>query len=130
VGGTENRENNNNITRLVRQKNKSISTVDFSGSLDLKTLCPVLKAASLFVGIDSGVMHIASCLDLPVVGLYGPTDPFYVGPQNHRSAVVREESMCCVPCYLKPCDHHDCMKNLGAEKVFKACRDVLNKQVK
>ena len=67
----------------------------------LTGLCSVIKGASLFVGIDSGVMHMASCLDIPVVGLFGPTDPFYVGPQNKKSIVVREESMECVPCYLK-----------------------------
>ena len=77
------------------------------------------------MGIDSGVMHMASCLDIPVVGLFGPTDPFYVGPQNKRSIVVREESMECVPCYLKNCKHRDCMKKMDVSKVFDACKQLL-----
>ena len=79
----------------------------------------------LFVGIDSGFMHIASSFDLPVVGLFGPTDPFYVGPQNKRSMVVREESMECVPCYLQNCEHKNCMVNLSVETVFQACEKLM-----
>ena len=126
VGAMENQEYNSSITRLTRQKDEGISIVDLSGKLDLKTLCSVIKQAGLFVGIDSGVMHLASCIDIPVVGLFGPTDPAYVGPHNHRSVVVREETMQCIPCYLKACKHHNCMKELGTEKVFNACKNLLN----
>ena len=77
------------------------------------------------MGIDSGVMHLASCLDVPVVGLFGPTDPFYVGPHNQKSIVVREDSMQCVPCYLAPCKHHDCMNRLEVDRVFDACSKLL-----
>jgi heptosyltransferase-2 len=68
---------------------------------------------------------MASSLDIPVVGLFGPTDPFYVGPQNERSIVVRDESMECVPCYLKKCRHWDCMRKLDVDKVFDACKQLL-----
>jgi ADP-heptose:LPS heptosyltransferase len=71
-------------------------------------------------------MHLASSLDVPVVGIFGPTDPFYVGPQNRRSIVVREE-MECAPCYLKGCEERRCMKNLGVKKVLDACEQLLRK---
>ena len=91
----------------------------------LRSLCSVIKDANLFVGIDSGFMHMASSFDIPVVALFGPTDLFYVGPQNKRSIVVREEEMECVPCYLKECEHRDCMKKLKVIKVFDACEKLL-----
>jgi ADP-heptose:LPS heptosyltransferase len=90
---------------------------DLSGKISLLDLCYILKDASLFVGVDSGLMHLASALDIPVVGIFGPTDPFYVGPLNTRSAAVREEGLDCMPCYLKGCEER-LNKNLEAERYF------------
>jgi len=127
VGGTDDQAYNGEIIRFLEKKGREKDTdiLDLTGKIGLASLCSVIKEASLFVGIDSGVMHMASCLDIPVVGLFGPTDPFYVGPQNKKSIVVREESMECVPCYLKNCKHRDCMKKLGVSKVFEACKQLL-----
>ena len=127
VGGMDNQAYNREIIRIVENNNcgKDIDILDLTGKIDLASLCSVIKRASLFIGIDSGVMHMASSLDIPVVGLFGPTDPYYVGPQNDRSIVVREESMECVPCYLKNCKHRDCMTNLDVYKVFDACKQLL-----
>ena len=97
---------------------------NLSGKTNLKELCYLLKEASLFVGVDSGVMHLASSFDIPVVGIFGPTDPFYVGPQNRRSRVVREK-MECSPCYLKGCEERPCMKNLDVQRVLEACEELL-----
>lgn len=127
VGGKDNRELNNAIVNVVKEQDngKNIDMLNLTGKIDLKDLCFFLKNASLFVGIDSGVMHLASCMDVPVVGIFGPSDPFYVGPQNERSAVVREE-MNCVPCYLKGCRDRTCMKTLDVTKVLHACEQLLD----
>jgi ADP-heptose:LPS heptosyltransferase len=130
VGGMDNIEYNSEIIRILEKKDreKNSDLLNLTGKVGLASLCSVIKGASLFVGIDSGVMHMASCLDILVLGLFGPTDPFYVGPQNKKSIVVREESMECVPCYLKSCKHRDCMKKLGVSKVFEACEQLLIQQ--
>ncbi|MGD2150111.1 MAG: glycosyltransferase family 9 protein [Desulfobacterales bacterium] len=130
VGGADNKTENNKIIEILEQKKpgKDVDILDLTGKVDLACLCSVIKEATLFVGIDSGVMHMASSLNIPVVGLFGPTDPFYVGPQNKKSIVVREESMECVPCYLKNCKHRDCMKNLSVSKVFDGCKELLIQQ--
>jgi len=113
VGGKDNRELNETIMSIVKERDdgKNIHMLNLTGRINLRDLCFFLKGASLFVGIDSGLMHLASCMDVPVVGIFGPSDPFYVGPQNERSIVVREEEMSCVPCYLKGC--HDVEEALG-----------------
>jgi len=128
VGGRDNVELNAAIVSMVKEKDngKNVSMLNLTGRITLRDLCFFLKRASLFVGIDSGIMHLASCMDVPVVGIFGPSDPFYVGPQNERSIVVREEEMSCVPCYLKGCRDRACMKELGAEKVLHACEQLLH----
>ena len=70
---------------------------------------------------------MASAADIPVVALFGPTDPCYVGPQNLHSIVVRKD-MKCAPCYLnRSCRDVDCMRDLGAEMVMDACRRLLER---
>jgi ADP-heptose:LPS heptosyltransferase len=119
---------NDKIIEVVieKDKDKRVHLIqNVAGKISLKDLCYLLKEASLFVGVDSGIMHLASSLDVPVVGIFGPTDPFYVGPQNRRSIVVREE-MECAPCYLKGCEERRCMKNLGVKKVLDACEQLIH----
>jgi len=129
IGGEDSREANEKIVEIVKEKDKKRKMnhlQNLTGETDLKELCYLLKGASLFVGVDSGIMHLASSLDTPVVGIFGPTDPSLIGPQNERSAVVREE-MKCSPCDLKGCDERPCMKNLDVQKVLDACDELLTK---
>ena len=124
IGGRDNHQDNQEIIEIVKADGK-ITDIDNITEASLRSIAQVIQQAHLFVGIDSGFMHIASSFDLPVVGLFGPTDPFYVGPQNKRSMVVREESMECVPCYLQNCEHKNCMVNLSVERVFQACEKLM-----
>ncbi len=129
VGGEDARESNALIRQHLHERpgGKDIQVVDLTGTLGLRELYPVLEKAEIFVGIDSGVMHMASAADIPVVALFGPTDPYYVGPQNLHSMVVRKD-MTCSPCYLnRSCRDIDCMRGLGADMVMDACRALLEK---
>jgi lipopolysaccharide heptosyltransferase I len=58
----------------------------------LRDLAALLSLADLFVGCDTGVLHLASALRRPVVGLYGPTDPAVYGPIGPGAVVVRRAS--------------------------------------
>jgi ADP-heptose:LPS heptosyltransferase len=128
VGAGDTKESNEKITALVKAdpRGKGIEVRDLTGALGLRALTALLIRADLFVGIDSGVMHLASSSNVPTVGLFGPTDPFYVGPQNTRSIVV-SHPMDCAPCYMKKtCDDVGCMRALSAEKVVEACARLLD----
>ena len=124
IGGMDNREDNEQIIQFATAEGP-IASIDNLTKESLRTISLAIKQAQLFVGIDSGFMHVASSLDIPVVALFGPTDPFYVGPHNQRSIVVREESLECIPCYLQNCEHRNCMKKLSVEKVFNACKTLM-----
>jgi len=128
VGGQDSREVSEKVIEIVREKDKEKKMNhihNLAGKTTLRELCYLLKEASLFVGVDSGVMHLASSFDIPVVGIFGPTDPSYVGPQNRRSRVVKEK-MECSPCYLKGCEQRPCMKNLEVQTVLEACEEIIN----
>ena len=126
VGGDDTAECTGVISGYVGEflKGGVQQVVDLAGKINLRELAAVLKKAKLFVGNDSGVMHMASALDIPTVGIFGPTDPFYVAPQNEKSMVVRLD-LACSPCYLRtPCDHRRCLEELDAEAVLEACRKI------
>jgi ADP-heptose:LPS heptosyltransferase len=121
VGGQDTRE----CTAAIADSAGDARIFDLAGKIGLRELYGVLARADLFVGIDSGVMHMASALDIPVIALFGPTDEAYVGPQNGKSTVVRKR-MSCAPCYLRePCDHRKCMAEITVDMVIEACGKVL-----
>ena len=128
VGDEKDREGNERIIEEAKQRGRD-GKIDFivnlAGKTNLVALCQLLKRASLFVGVDSGIMHLASSLDIPVVGIFGPTDPSQVGPQNKRSVVVQKREMECVPCDLKGCEERRCLTGLDVKEVFDACRQLL-----
>ena len=58
-------------------------------SFPLPALIGLLRRAALFVGGDTGPMHLAAMLGVPSVAIFGPTDPARNGPYYERTAVVR-----------------------------------------
>jgi heptosyltransferase-1 len=56
---------------------------------DLSQLIELTRRSTLFIGGDTGPMHLAAALDVPVVALFGPTDPARNGPHTTRARVLR-----------------------------------------
>lgn len=89
----------------------------------------VIAQAKLFVGIDSGLLHIAACERTPSVGLWGLTSPhLFYAPEFRKDFVVSDVE--CQGCYhrrprvdwVTGCPHDiRCMKTLPVEKVLRAC---------
>ena len=123
VGGADCRSCNDELLGAMRPVVRDAS-LDLTGAIGLCQLSALLARADLFVGIDSGVMHMAAAHDVPLVALFGPSDPAFVAPHNRRSRIVRNESLACVPCYLQPCDHCTCMRSISVGQVLDACDDL------
>ncbi|HXZ00391.1 MAG TPA: glycosyltransferase family 9 protein [Stellaceae bacterium] len=63
--------------------------LDLAGHTDLLTAAAALRRCALFVGNDTGVMHIAAAVGTPTLGLFGPSLPEQYAPWGQRTAVVR-----------------------------------------
>lgn len=87
-------------------------------------LAALLRRATLFVGADSGPLHLAAALGTRVVGLYGPKDPRTYGPFWDNASVVRK-GVACSPCTLRRCARPECMTLLTASEVHDAARVAL-----
>jgi len=103
-------------------------TVNVAGQMDLDAAAGSLAYARVFVGVDSGLAHLAVALGVPTVVLFGPSDSRKWGSSEPRHAVVKE-SPPCAPCFIfgyhKPCGHISCMRNLRVAPVIAACDRVL-----
>jgi heptosyltransferase-1 len=102
--------------------------VDLSGQTTLSDLAALIRRAAICVTNDSGSMHLAAALERPIVSVFGPTEPVWVGPYGRPDAVVRA-GVPCSPCYLRQlrrCPHdHVCMTNVTADEVIKRIERVV-----
>jgi lipopolysaccharide heptosyltransferase I len=94
---------------------------------ELRELIPYSRRARLFVGGDTGPLHIASALRVPVVGLYGPSDPVQNGPFWEDDIVVWK-SASCSPCYKRRCPGLGmvCLTSVEVPEVLDAVRRRLS----
>jgi lipopolysaccharide heptosyltransferase I len=100
------------------------AAVSLVGKTDLKELTSLIKDAALVVTNDSGPMHIAAAFDIPLIAIFGPTNPVRTGPYGKRHIIVKAGADC-APCYKKKCGNIKCMDNITVEQVYKAVKDIL-----
>jgi heptosyltransferase-2 len=99
--------------------------IDLTGQTTIAELPAMLSRCHLFIGNDSGAMHVAAAVGLPVVGVFGPTDPLGTAPVTPRCTVVREKPYCS-PCFLRRCPtDHRCMTRIAPQEVEAAARPWL-----
>jgi heptosyltransferase-1 len=102
--------------------------VDLAGMTTLSELAALIRRSALSITNDSGPMHLAVALDRPVVSIFGPTDPIWIGPYRRANAVLQGDLQCS-PCYLrrlKHCHHdHACMRNISPLAVIERAQDFL-----
>jgi len=94
----------------------------------IKQLIELIRRADLFIGGDTGPLHIASILDIPTVGIYGPKDPVIYGPYHGKAVVVRKE-LWCSPCKRRTCPDPECMTSILPEDIFHAVNKLMDKYV-
>jgi ADP-heptose:LPS heptosyltransferase len=96
-------------------------TISLTGKTNLHELIEVIKGARFIVSNDSGPMHIAAALNIPVFAIFGPTDPLRTSPYGENHTVIRVD-ISCAPCFKKTCNSIDCMQKLSVEDVYEAIR--------
>jgi ADP-heptose:LPS heptosyltransferase len=92
--------------------------VDLVGATSLRELLAVFRRAVVACGPDSGPMHMAAAVGLPVVSLFGATSPARSAPYGFADLVVEGDAPC-RPCYSRRCPiERECMRAITAERVL------------
>jgi heptosyltransferase-2 len=91
-----------------------------SGATSIRELMAVIKRCAVLVTNDTGPMHIASAVGVPVVAIFGPTDWRTTSPYGEEHALLRHP-VDCAPCLLRECPiDHRCMMGVSVDQVYDA----------
>ncbi len=100
--------------------------IDLCGQTSFSELCHLLTQSQLLITNDSAPLHIADALRVPVLALFGPTDPRSYGPRYRGSEAVKQDTFCS-PCEKAQCRYgHECMLELKPDQVYKRALKILN----
>jgi lipopolysaccharide heptosyltransferase II len=101
------------------------SCVNRIGQTTLDELIVALRECRLLLTNDTGTMHLASLLGLPVVAIFGSTEPGLTGPLGDHHIVLRHHVECS-PCFLRKCPiDFRCMKAVAVQEVVDAVLSIL-----
>ena len=103
------------------------SVFSLAGKLNLKELKELIVNASLYIGPDSGPMHIAASTPTPIVALFGPNLSAYNAPWQAKATIIEKE-WDCRPCDQRHCIPGDyrCMRTIEPGEVYAACIPFLD----
>ncbi|MGQ9552597.1 MAG: lipopolysaccharide heptosyltransferase II [Anaerolineae bacterium] len=101
---------------------------DLCGRLTLPECGALLQRASIFIGNDTGLMHLAAAVGAPVVALFGPTDPAIYAPYTTKQRIIWHPQLCS-PCFRqksrRPECQGECMRSITVAEVEAAALDLL-----
>lgn len=129
-----------NCTQQLRDLAPSPQLVDTSGQLNFNQLVSLFQRASLYIGPDTSVTHLAAASGIRVLTVFGPTNPVRWGPwpsapritqayvgradkQTVHSITLLQSNLPCVPCSKAGCENHnhsrsDCLPDISYERVL------------
>ncbi len=127
VGGPDDRASTATVAGLT-----SAECTDTAGETNVQEMAALISHLDLFITNDSGAMHVAAALEVPVVAIFGPTVPgFGFTPYTDKAKVIEPEN----PPRCRPCNphgprqcpegHFDCMKNISVKAVVNAALELL-----
>ena len=123
--------------------------IDVSGQVELPSVAALLNRASLYVGTDTAVSHIAAAVGTPTIILFGPSNPVKWGPwpkdfpasasspwqsrgsQRQGNVFLIQGEGDCVPCLNEGCERHiysvsQCLQTLPAQRIIDVARSFLH----
>ena len=116
VGAKDDRDTGRAIESSLPQ---GARVIDLIGRTSLRELIGVMSRCAAFVSNDSGAMHVAAALGVPLTAIFGPTDDRVTSPPGPADVLLRE--VFCRPCMLRECPiDHRCMKRIDVDSVMQS----------
>ena len=106
------------------------AVVDLTGRTSLAEAAALMKGSRLVISNDSGLMHVAAAVGVPLIAIFGPTPPEELKPLTSTSVTVwKGEGLECAPCYrdgvFPDCGHRTCLKRITPAEIFGLARRFL-----
>jgi len=123
IGGKEEQSDNEKFKKLLNKKTNSNDRVINCSGKDLDTVASILSSSDLFLGNDSGPMHIATAIGLNVMAIFGPSSTIGVNPATYDEKNISISSdLECAPCNSPVC-------KLPGSKIYSCLTEVSTKSV-
>lgn len=111
-----------------RLKDMAGDGVFLSCPTNVPQLLALLRRVDMYIGGDTGMMHLAVLANAPVVAIFGPTDHKINGPYGPIHRIIRKD-LPCSPCKNKRCLERKCLREITVDEVFRAVREM-NKKIR
>lgn len=115
LGSPKDREVTDKINHLTEEQ-----CINLAGQLALPETVAIISLANALVSNDSGLLHVAAALDIPLIGIYGSTSPDFTPPliEDNKKEIIKSD-LSCSPCFKQTCKfgHLKCLYNLTPSKV-------------
>ncbi|MFC1549349.1 lipopolysaccharide heptosyltransferase II [Nitrospirota bacterium] len=117
------------IAKPLREHENAGRVMGLAGKTSLRELMALMSECDVVLSNDSGPMHIADALAVPLVAIFGSTSPELTGPRKPSSHVIRA-SVDCSPCFKRKCPDKGltCMETIETNEVFEIIRKSLLSQ--
>lgn len=114
------------LAQIVQERSHN-ACLDLTGKTDLGEVVDLLSLAKVVVANDSGLMHVASALNKPIIAIYGPTPPELAPPLTGNKFKTLSLNLPCSPCSKTECvlKHNKCMYDLKPELVLQAITEIV-----
>ena len=102
------------------------AAINLCGKTHLADAVDLLAQTKLAITNDSGLMHIAAAVGVPIVAIYGSTSPDFTPPMSARSVKIWK-GIACSPCYQRVCryGHYRCLTEITPQEVLKQSRHLI-----
>jgi lipopolysaccharide heptosyltransferase II len=108
--------------------NENLADSTLAPKTTVSEMSGFIKNCNIILANDSGPMHIAAALNIPTLGIFGPTNPKAHGPYSQNSTYVIKEDLFCIICNLLECPyHHECMLQLNINDTLKKVEKIGSK---
>ncbi len=98
--------------------------ISIAGRTSIKELVAIIKKAQYFISNDTGPMHIAAALNVPVFAIFGPANPVRTGPYGDIHTIISTDAEC-APCYAKKKNcNWKCLKDLTVDMVYEIIKII------
>ena len=114
------------VAREIQEKCKA-DCVDLTGKTGLLDAVDLISLTSAVVTNDSGFMHVAAALKVPLIAVYGSSDPLHTPPLSENARIERL-GLDCSPCFKRECPygHYRCLRELKPERIVESIDSLQN----
>ena len=107
-------------------KNAQVKGVNLCGKTSLEEVIDLISLLDVAVSNDSGLMHIASAVNVPIVAIYGSSSPNYTPPMTDKAKILYRD-LDCSPCFQRQCPlkHLNCLREITPDSVMDRIKSVL-----